>query len=99
MPFSHQLKPGEPINLAETPTSAQSFHTDRAEAELEFKALRNELVELQLRMYAEGKHKLLIVLQAMDAAGKEEARRTLLAVMIAATGERQDQKNAATKRV
>lgn len=71
MPFSHQLKPGKQVDLSKMPTSAQSFHTDRAEAEIEFKAARDELIELQSRLYAEGKHKLLIVLQAMDAGGKD----------------------------
>ena len=38
-------------------------------------ALQDELIRLQERLYAEDKHKLLIVLQAMDTGGKDGAIR------------------------
>lgn len=37
-----------------------------------------ELIELQRKLYAEGKHKLLVVLQAMDAGGKDGTIQTVL---------------------
>jgi len=46
---------------------------DKAKAELE--ALREKLEALQSVFYASGKHKLLIVLQAMDTAGKDSTIR------------------------
>ncbi|MFQ5421442.1 MAG: polyphosphate kinase 2 family protein [Anaerolineae bacterium] len=77
MPETHQLEPGRPFHLSHIPTSGKSYHPDRESAESEFRALRNEFVELQRRFYAEGKHKLLIVLQAMDAGGKDGAIRKI----------------------
>ncbi len=71
MPNTHQLQPGKPIYLADIPTEGKQFCPDRQTAEAEFRSLRDDIIELQRRFYAEGKHKLLIVLQAMDAGGKD----------------------------
>lgn len=38
---------------------------------IEFDKLRNELQELQKKLYAQSKHRILIVFQAMDAGGKD----------------------------
>ena len=67
----HRLTPGKEIRLAEMPTEAHQFHTDREKAEEDFRAFRDELIELQRRLYADGSKKLLMVLQAMDAGGKD----------------------------
>jgi PPK2 family polyphosphate:nucleotide phosphotransferase len=45
------------------------------EADEASEKLREELVELQERLFAERKHKLLVVLQAMDTGGKDGAIR------------------------
>ncbi len=63
--------PKRPFQLSTMPTQGKQFHPDRDQAEAEFKALRREFIELQTRLYAEGKQKLLIVFQAMDAGGKD----------------------------
>ena len=44
---------------------------DKKKAKKEIKALQKEFAELQNKMYAEGKHSLLIVVQGMDASGKD----------------------------
>lgn len=44
---------------------------DKKKAKKEIKALQKEFAELQTKMYAEGKHSLLIVVQGMDASGKD----------------------------
>lgn len=67
----HRLMPGEPVRIGDLPTSGKKFHPDRKSAEKEFKTLRDELIELQRKLYAENRQKLLIVLQAMDAGGKD----------------------------
>ncbi|MFZ0548014.1 MAG: polyphosphate kinase 2 family protein [Candidatus Promineifilaceae bacterium] len=72
---THLLRPGQPIRLSETNTNGKDFHPDRDSAEEEFRDLREEFIELQRRLYAEDKHKLLIVFQAMDAGGKDSAIR------------------------
>ncbi len=59
------------MSLAEMPTRADSFASSRKQAEKECKKLRQELIELQNCLYADGRHKLLVVLQAMDAGGKD----------------------------
>ena len=67
----HQLPAYQPVDLSQIPTKARSFHQDQAAAEAEFEMLRDELADWQVRLYAEGKRKLLIVLQALDAGGKD----------------------------
>lgn len=71
MPITHQLTPGEEIRLADLNPNGKDFHSSKKEAEKEFTKLRDELIEWQCRLYAEGKQRLLIVLQAMDAGGKD----------------------------
>ena len=51
------------------------FDDGEKEADAASDKLRDELVDLQERLYAESKHKLLIVLQAMDTGGKDGAIR------------------------
>lgn len=74
---NHRLTPGSKVKLKDLPTSADEFHDDRKKAEKEFRDLRDELIELQARLYAEDKHKLLVVLQAMDAGGKDSTIRKI----------------------
>ncbi len=52
-------------------TKGKTFHDNRDAAEEEFIALRHKLVRLQRKLYAEGKQKLMILFQAMDAGGKD----------------------------
>jgi PPK2 family polyphosphate:nucleotide phosphotransferase len=67
----HRITPGSTVQLAEIPTRADSFHDDRKQAEQDFKELRDELIRLQNVLYAQNSQSLLIVLQAMDAGGKD----------------------------
>lgn len=67
----HRVQPGSSVVLAELSTRGRDFSDDRDAAEEEFQELRDELIDLQRRLYAEGRRKLLIVLQAMDAGGKD----------------------------
>ena len=71
MPGPHCLTFGQPIKLSEISTTAEGHHDDRDDAEKEFRKLRDEFIKLQACLYAEGQRKLLIVLQAMDAGGKD----------------------------
>ena len=67
----HQLQPEQPVTLSEVPSASRKYHQDRDSAEDEFRALRDELIEYQRCFYADGSKKLLLVLQAMDAGGKD----------------------------
>jgi PPK2 family polyphosphate:nucleotide phosphotransferase len=58
------------VSLAEF-DPADTGGIDKAAAKAETKVLNRRLEDLQELLYAEGKHKVLIVLQAMDAAGKD----------------------------
>lgn len=74
----HRLVPGREVQLEDIPTRGNGFYPDgRKAAEQEFIALRDELKEWQYRLYAEGRRKLLIVLQALDAGGKDGAIRAV----------------------
>ena len=75
MPSTHRLQPGKKIRLADMSTSGRDFCSDREKAEEKFQSLRVRVAELQHAMYAEGKHRLLVVLQAMDAGGKDSTIR------------------------
>jgi PPK2 family polyphosphate:nucleotide phosphotransferase len=75
MPGTHRLTPGKSVKLLKVPTSGHEFHSDREAAEKEFRKLRDELIHWQEKLYAESKQKLLIVLQAMDAGGKDSTIR------------------------
>ncbi|MDT8306203.1 MAG: polyphosphate kinase 2 family protein [Anaerolineae bacterium] len=74
---THRIAPKQPVDLEAIPTDGKDYHEDRDMAEIEFKALCEELAKWQQRLYAEGQRKLLIVLQAMDAGGKDSTIRHL----------------------
>ena len=74
----HRLVEGKPVELKKCSTRGKDFHSDREQAEAEFYSLREELIEWQRRLYAEGERSLLIVLQAMDAGGKDGTIRHVL---------------------
>jgi PPK2 family polyphosphate:nucleotide phosphotransferase len=68
----HQIEAGKPIRLSDISTRGKDYYEgDKTAAESEFKSLRDEFIEWQHRLYAEGEQKLLIVLQANDAGGKD----------------------------
>jgi PPK2 family polyphosphate:nucleotide phosphotransferase len=71
MPDTHKLIPGQIVDMNTLPANGKIFHDDRKKAEKEFEKLRRRFRELQQRLYAADKHKLLIVFQAMDAGGKD----------------------------
>ena len=64
---------GEKANLSKRPTNYRGklFNKDNAKAFLELGVAR--LAELQDKLYAHNEHGLLVVLQAMDTAGKDGA--------------------------
>ena len=72
-----RVAPGASVDLAKVSTDATlGFHKESAEAELEEVKLRLDL--LQQRLFAEQRRSVLLVLQAMDAAGKDGTIRHIL---------------------
>jgi PPK2 family polyphosphate:nucleotide phosphotransferase len=68
----HRVKPGTKIDLSQwDPGDTSAFDGKKREAKQELLALNRRLESLQELLYAQGKHKLLVVLQAMDAGGKD----------------------------
>lgn len=82
MSFADRLiiKPGSKVNLAKhDPDETCGFDKDEAESRLD--AHRKRLFELQELLYAENKHSLLVVLQAMDTGGKDGVIRHVMTGM------------------
>ncbi len=65
-----RARPGKGVRLARRDT-AETFGWDKAGAQDELETARARLAELQHMLYAESQRSLLVVLQAMDAAGKD----------------------------
>ncbi len=65
-----RVKPGENINLKKIETD-DTGKWDEESAMKRFEKNREKIIELQDTLYAEHKQSLLVVLQAMDAAGKD----------------------------
>ena len=69
---SHRIKPGKSPKLHKIDTAATADWSKGREAgEARALELNRELEALQELLYAEGKHRVLIVLQAMDTGGKD----------------------------
>ncbi|MEL7473358.1 MAG: polyphosphate kinase 2 family protein [Planctomycetota bacterium] len=70
----YRVKPGSKAKLSDwDPENTAGLDREDAEAKLE--ANRERIAELQYKMYAEGKRALLVIFQAMDAAGKDSTTR------------------------
>ncbi len=72
----YRISPAEATDLTSFATDDDGGFEQKATQEAT-KALVDRMVELQELMYAEGKHSLMIVLQAMDAAGKDSVIRNV----------------------
>ena len=73
-PQKHRVVPGKRIDVRDWPTRYEG-PIDKSDGKDEVKRLTHRMAELQRVLYAEGKQSLLVVLQAMDAAGKDSTVR------------------------
>ncbi len=72
----YRIKPGAPFDLNKFDVDDESLlKGGKSKAKAALEALREKLEALQNVFYANGRHKLLIVLQAMDTAGKDSTIR------------------------
>ena len=72
MPERWLVKPGHPVRLSDhDPASTSGAPGDRMATEAVFAGLHEELGAFQDRLWAEAGRSLLVVLQAMDAGGKD----------------------------
>jgi len=68
----YRVKPGSHVDLCEwDPNDKSAFPGKKKEGRKQLLELNQRLEELQELLYAEHKHKVLIVLQAMDTGGKD----------------------------
>jgi PPK2 family polyphosphate:nucleotide phosphotransferase len=73
-----RIAAGDDLDLARVDTRTQDGAPgDKDETKEACVALRERLDTLQAALYAEGKHSLLVVLQAMDAGGKDGTIRSV----------------------
>ncbi len=68
------------INLAEISTRAPK-HLDKEQTKLDTEAILQELDELQNMLYAGRQHSILIIIQGMDASGKDGLSRHVFSRM------------------
>ena len=73
----HRIRPGQKVNLRKLDTDGKDIAQDRADCEEQFSAQRTRLAELQEKLYAEGRQKLLVVFQSMDGGGKDGTIRSV----------------------
>lgn len=69
----YRHKPGKKLNLSAQDTNEKFLSEDLAKEESfgPFDLLRDELQQLQKMLYAQSKHRVLVVMQAMDTGGKD----------------------------
>ncbi|MBX3015150.1 MAG: polyphosphate kinase 2 family protein [Caldilineaceae bacterium] len=68
----YRVQPGSTIHLAQwDPSDPRAFAGDKKKGQARMVKLNAQLEQLQELLYAEAKHKVLIVLQAMDTGGKD----------------------------
>ena len=67
------VRHGSRVNLEKIDAQEKALFGDagKADQEPQFERLRTELQELQKVLYAQNKHRVLVVLQAMDTGGKD----------------------------
>ena len=74
IPTNHLLaEPGKRIKLRDFDTEYEGKELTKQEAEIMLAQSRKELAEIQDMFYADNRFNVLIILQAMDAAGKDGA--------------------------
>lgn len=71
----HRVEPGSKLDLAQAPSSAKHLDIDKEHARRLTAKHLARLEELQEMLFAQSKHAVLIVLQAIDAGGKDSTIR------------------------
>jgi PPK2 family polyphosphate:nucleotide phosphotransferase len=72
------VKPGSKVDLSKIdPASTSGFKGGKKDAAEPFAELNAQIEELQERLWAEGNQKLLVVLQGLDASGKDGTIRSV----------------------
>ena len=66
------IKPGSKVDFANYDSGEKTlFQGEKEEFEFQFDHLQDQLQQLQKVLYAQNKHRILVVMQAMDTGGKD----------------------------
>lgn len=65
------VKPGNTIRLSDRDPADTGPHASHKAAKSDIESLRKRMEDMQCLLYADGEKSLLIVLQGLDAAGKD----------------------------
>jgi PPK2 family polyphosphate:nucleotide phosphotransferase len=74
----YRVSAGANVNLDKWPTSVEPFYESKKEYKKLLAAGTKQLIELQRMFYAHNRFALLLIFQAMDAAGKDGAIRHVM---------------------
>jgi PPK2 family polyphosphate:nucleotide phosphotransferase len=78
----YRVRPHQEVDLRRwDPADASGVTVDEAKAKKELEKAEAELAQLQELFYADGRHRLLIVLEGMDTAGKDSTIRRVFRVV------------------
>ncbi len=72
-PDDFRVRPGRPVHLAQWPTKGEPVYSSKKEYEKLLTEHIEKLSERQNLLYASNRYALLLIFQAMDAAGKDSA--------------------------
>ncbi len=67
----YRVSKGKAFRIKKARTRVKSLYRDNAHYEELIAQFRSEIDELQQKMYAQNRHAMLLIFQAMDAAGKD----------------------------
>ena len=67
----YRVTPGQKVKLKHWPTAVQALYEDKDDYERQLGAQVKRLADLQNLLYAHNRYSLLLIFQAMDAAGKD----------------------------
>lgn len=68
----YRVRPGDKVRLTDWSTSdVETFDGDKTDGKEELERYNERLLDLQQMLYAQAEHKVLVVLQGMDTAGKD----------------------------
>jgi PPK2 family polyphosphate:nucleotide phosphotransferase len=73
-----RVPPGRKVNLQKWPTGVRKLYRNEDDAKAKLAAQVDRTSELQEMLYASDRHSLLLIFQAMDAAGKDGAIKHVL---------------------
>lgn len=77
----HRIEPGSKVHIKDLDPDAKPLCDDKAEGKKQSTALQQRLGELQELLFADHKHKILVVLQGMDTSGKDGTVRHVMSGM------------------